>query len=58
MENTYHERSTAGKPLRAIVEIDDGELRVYPIADSDLDHVEILDELRVYCGETEGRRER
>jgi hypothetical protein len=34
------------KPLRAIVEIIDGELKVYPIADSDKEEREILDALR------------
>jgi hypothetical protein len=33
-------------PLRAIVEIVDGELKVFPIADSDADEQTILDALR------------
>jgi hypothetical protein len=33
-------------PLRAIVEIIGGELKVYPIADSDADEKIILDALR------------
>jgi hypothetical protein len=33
-------------PLRAIVEIIDGELKIYPISDSDADEKTILDALR------------
>jgi hypothetical protein len=33
-------------PLRAIVEIQGGELKVYPIAESDLDEQRIIDALR------------
>jgi hypothetical protein len=33
-------------PLRAIVEISGGELKVYPIAESDLDEQRIIDALR------------
>ena len=33
-------------PLRAIVEIIGGELKVYPIAESDLDEQRIIDALR------------
>ena len=36
----------ASMPLRAIVEIIGGELKVYPIAESDLDEQRILDALR------------
>ena len=34
------------RPVRAIVEIVDGELRVFPIADCDTDERRILDALR------------
>ena len=34
------------KRLRAIVEIIDGELKIYPISDSDFDERAILDALR------------
>ena len=33
-------------PLRALVEIIGGELKVYPIAESDLDEQRIIDALR------------
>lgn len=41
------------KPLRAIVEIIDGEVFIFPVADSDIQRAEILDALRIYFGETE-----
>ncbi len=56
MEPNYPERTAERKSLRAIVEISGGEIFVFPVADSDLEQAEILDVLRVYCGETEGRR--
>ena len=34
-------------PLRALVEIIGGELKVYPIAESDLDEQRIIDALRL-----------
>jgi len=43
------------KRLRAIVEIIGGEVIIFPVADSDGDREEILDALRIYFGETEGR---
>ena len=41
------------KPLRAIVEIRDGEVFIFPVADSDVERETILDALRVYFGEKE-----
>jgi hypothetical protein len=43
------------KRLRAIVEIVGGEVIIFPVADSDADREEILDALRIYFGEIEGR---
>jgi hypothetical protein len=37
---------TPAKPLRAIVEVIDGELKIYPLGDSDVDEKRILDALR------------
>jgi hypothetical protein len=44
------------KPLRAIVEIVSGEVFIFPVADSDVDRETILDALRIFFGETGGRR--
>jgi hypothetical protein len=43
------------KRLRTIVEIASGEVIIFPVADSDADREEILDALRIYFGEIEGR---
>lgn len=45
MDSRQLSQSTA-KPLRAIVEIIGGELKIYPVGDSDVDEKTILDALR------------
>jgi len=49
MTANYHTENAESKPelkrLRAIVEIVDGELKVYPIADTDEQAREIMDSL-------------
>jgi hypothetical protein len=37
--------------LRAIIEIDNSELRIFPLCDSDADERRILDALRFVAGE-------
>jgi len=46
MQNIIPPQIESKRRLRAVVEIDGGELRVYPIADSDADEQRILDALR------------
>jgi hypothetical protein len=46
MESLSRALPARQQPLRAIVEIADGELHVYPIADNDGDEQSILDALR------------
>jgi hypothetical protein len=41
------------KPMRAIVEIQDGVVIVFPVAESDIEREKILDALRVSFGEKE-----
>ena len=48
---------SSATPLRALVEIIAGELKVYPIAESDLDEQRIIDALR-FVREDLGRRAR
>jgi hypothetical protein len=43
---SHKSQSPSAMPLRAIVEIIGGELKIYPIADSDTDEKTILDALR------------
>jgi len=45
----------SARPLRALIEITGGELRVYPVADNDGDERRILDALR-FIAETDGNR--
>jgi hypothetical protein len=44
------------KPLRAIVEILNGEIIILPVADSDADAEQIFNALRIYFGQTAGTK--
>jgi len=44
--HSYPDKKLPAIPLRALIEIDGGELRIYPIADNDTDENRILDALR------------
>jgi hypothetical protein len=53
VRESYCNLETTTRPLRAIVEIRDGELVVYPLAQTEADEREILDALRsaTMCGD-------
>jgi hypothetical protein len=46
--STLNPKSSSPNVLRAMIEIIDGELKVFPIADSDGEERQILDALRFY----------
>ncbi len=47
MQSTPSPESSQGQPrLRAVVELINGELKIYPIAENDADEKRILDALR------------
>jgi hypothetical protein len=55
MDHTLNLPENISKPrLRALVEIDGSELRVYPITDNDADEKRILDALRFIREDFEG----
>ncbi len=54
MHDQYSQPEKKSTRLRALVEIMGGELRVYPISDSDADEKQILDALRFIREDFEG----
>jgi len=56
VRDVYNAEKIPATPLTAIVQIVDGELIIFPIADSDADRAVILDALRsaISCGELRG----
>jgi hypothetical protein len=49
MHDQYNLPVKVSRPLRAMIEIDGGELKIFPIADNDRDELLILDALRFAC---------
>ena len=54
MDSRRSSQSSA-RPLRAIVELDGGELKIFPIAQSDAEEKLILDALRFVVEDHESR---
>jgi len=51
MQTTSAKRIQSQRHLRAIIELIDGELAIFPIANSDADRAAILDALRFLANE-------
>jgi hypothetical protein len=46
LSSTQNREAVSSRRVRAIIEIVNGELEIYPLADSDTDERQILDALR------------